>query len=151
MSTKNYFSGEIIKLNNNSCITDYDSFNIITKDGISYDFNDKDITHNFSLAWNPDNKSLKLFPKLVWHVSKIRDNQTNQEINFIYEDYSSESTNDTHSLINDHPNYKYEYRTYSKVPENDDCYLDNYSVAPDITATRGYVNRLLVVKIKNYF
>lgn len=147
LSTKNYFSGEIIKLNNNSCITDYDSFNIITKDGISYDFNDKDITHNFSLAWNPGQQILETIPKIsVWHVSKIRDNQTNQEINFIYEDYSSESTNDTHSLINDHPNYKYEYRTYSKVPENYDCYLDNYSVAPDITATRGYVNRLLVVK-----
>lgn len=146
LSDKDPFNGNITKINNNSCITDYESFQITNKEGITYDFNDKDITHSFSLAWNPGQTVQETTPKAtVWHVSKIKDNFTKDEISFFYEEYSEEYTNDIGTLLRNHANYKYEYRQpYKVIDEN--CHFGNWSQIAGTFATKSFINRMLQVK-----
>lgn len=91
----NYPSGRIIE-NQNICVTDYDKFKITTNDGISYFFEDKDIIHSFSDQGETGSGLMmnKTYPRVsTWHISKIIDNATKDEVNFIYEKYSPDLEN----------------------------------------------------------
>lgn len=93
-------------VNSQQCITDYDNFTITTKDGLKYYFQDKDIYHSYAASGNVYDALGSIagtFPRVgSWHVSKIMDNVTGQEINFVYEEYTTESSNDIGTLLSTH-------------------------------------------------
>ena len=109
LTDKNPFNGNVVNVNSQQCVTDYDNFTITTKDGLKYYFQDKDIYHSFTSSealYTSFGSIAGTYPKVgSWHVSKITDNVTGQEINFIYEEYTTESTNDIETILANHTKY----------------------------------------------
>ncbi|AQX06875.1 hypothetical protein ATB99_10920 [Elizabethkingia meningoseptica] len=143
--------------NNNQCITDFDKFTITTKNGLAYTFDDKDVNHSFTLADNNPGDYTAFgniggtFPRVSsWHVSKIRDNMTNEEIIFEYEDYSTETSNDIQTIYHTHPFYNYEMKYPSKISNIDSqCYIEtNSNVGSNDNSGRLYIRRLNVKRLK---
>lgn len=149
-STKkyDYLSSAGQPVNNNLCLTDYDNFDITTKDGLNYFFDNKDIFHSFQSGsggvYNDFGKIAGTFPRVAtWHVSKIKDNLTNEEINFTYEEYSTENTNDISTILNSHFSYRFETQLPNNIIGNF-CFLPFDSSSSDDAGK--YYNRMLSVK-----
>lgn len=115
MASKNYnylkssYNGQWI--NNDKNIKDYENFNLISKNGISYSFQDKDITHSFTsstVAFGTGEQFGRIkgsYPRVsAWHISKMKNLTNNEEINFVYETYSA--TKYTEDDITNGPNYR---------------------------------------------
>jgi hypothetical protein len=140
------FNGSVVGKNNNLCNTDYDAFEIIKKNGIKYTFNEKDISHSFNLmqsTYDDIGNIAGTFPRVTsWHVSKIEDNNTGEKINFIYEDYSTEDTNDIQSIRQNHPRFHSEMNKPDNIAEYS-CWLPNGQFTGGVGS---YINRILVAK-----
>lgn len=128
LKSRNVYNSQIIEpVNERQCVTDYDNFTITTKDGIKYYFNDKDVYHNFttsSAMYDSHGSIAGSFPQTgSWHISKIVDNLTGDEINFTYEEYTSEKTDIIGDIYNGHY-LNYEAKSPSKFsPIETSCYL----------------------------
>ncbi|MDP9958120.1 hypothetical protein J2X97_003794, partial [Epilithonimonas hungarica] len=139
-------------INNSLTISDYKDFNLITKDGISYSFNDKDVTHSFVKSNENEYSSFGniagTYPRVSsWNVSKIKNMNNQEEINFIYENYSSKGVTDNmDDIINTYPYYNYEAKyPESIIPENP--YIQFRVDQSSMESDRGrYYNRLLEVQ-----
>lgn len=145
----NYLSINGQNVNSNACITDFDSFEITTKEGITYYFQDKDITHSFQQSTQGVYDDLGFiagtYPRVSsWHLSKIKDNNTNEEINFIYEEYSSETTNDITAILNNNPFIRYELKLPRSYPNNVSCFIPSDNSITDDAGT--FYNRQLATK-----
>jgi len=105
-------------VNTSLSISDYKDFNLTTKDGLSYSFQNKDISHSFIKSSENENEFgfggiTGSYPRVSsWYVSKIKNNNSNEELNFSYETYSSEEYYKINDIIDKHPYYRYE----SKFP-----------------------------------
>ncbi|OJX30809.1 MAG: hypothetical protein BGO86_01845 [Chryseobacterium sp. 36-9] len=136
-------------------IIDYKSFEVITKDGISYSFQPKDITHSFiNSAENGNNTYFGnitgTYPRVSsWYVSKIKNLNGLEEVDFTYESYTTETTNKVDNIINSHPYYRYESKfpaSYaSNIASNIYFRSDNQASLYDGDYGR-YYNRLLEVQ-----
>ncbi len=146
LTTTNYFSGNLENVNSQQCVTDYDNFTITTKDGIRYYFQDKDINHSYAASGNVYDALGSIagtFPRVSsWHVSKITDNVTGQEINFIYDDYTTESSNDINTIQTNHHYYDCSGVKPTLSNTQSSCYLPQGSDTPG----SFYYNRGLNIK-----
>jgi len=103
-------------INNDRNYSDYNGFEITTKNGIFYSFENKDITHSFSGFpdyYEYDTREFGgitgTYPRVsTWNISKIKNLNNNEEINFSYETYSAETTNYINEIVSNHPYYNYE-------------------------------------------
>ncbi|BEV05468.1 hypothetical protein [Chryseobacterium gambrini] len=151
MNTKkyNYLTNNNQNVNDNVCVTDFDNFELTTKDGITYFFSDKDITHSFQQnlqnVYDDLGSIAGTFPRVSsWHVSKIKDNVTNEEINFIYDEYSSETTNDISTILTQNPFIRYEQKLPRAYPNNVSCFLPSDNAISDDAGK--FFNRQLITK-----
>ncbi len=155
IETKNY---DYIKdmngnwVNNDIDISDYSQFTLITKDGIHYSFQDPDISHSFTYFdlyetyANQFGSIDGTYPRVsTWNVSKISNLNNDEDIDFIYETYSSETSDYINDIFTNHPYYKYEaflpYATVA-IPENNIFFRSN----PGDSNYGKYFNRLLKVQ-----
>lgn len=142
-------------VNNNIDISDYKDFELVTKDGISYSFTEKDITHSFSKSAENEfsiyfGNINGTYPRVSsWNVSKIKNLNNNEEINFIYETYSSENSNFENEIIQNHPYYSYESKYPNATVEGYDNNIyfrtDNQGSSYDSDYGKFY-NRLLNIQ-----
>jgi len=100
-------------LNTEFNIQDYYYFDIITKDGIEYHFEDNDISHSFNDYYEPSTHDFgginSTYPRISsWNVSKIKNMNNSEEIKFTYDAYSSENTHNIQEILSNHPYYRYE-------------------------------------------
>jgi hypothetical protein len=139
------FNGSVVGKNNNLCNTDYDAFEIVNKNGIKYTFNEKDISHSFNLlqgVYDDLGNIAGTFPRVTsWHVSKVEDNNTGEKINFVYEDYSTEDTNDIQSIMQNHPRFHTEINKPESMAFS--CRLPNDQFTGGVGS---YINRIIVAK-----
>ncbi len=148
----NYLTNGSQNVNDNVCVTDFDNFEVTTKDGITYYFQEKDITHSFQQnlqsVYDDLGSIAGTFPRVSsWHISKIKDNNTNEEINFIYEDYSSEITNDITSILNNNPFIRYEQKIPRSYPNNTTCFLPSDNAITD-DAGKFFIRQLVTKRLK---
>lgn len=136
-------------VNNSLAIADYKDFNLTTKNGLSYSFENKDITHSFIKSSENEygfGNITGTYPRVSsWYVSKIKNMNNNEEINFTYESFYSEQYK-INDIINEHPYYRYE----SKFPSanvdgaENNIYFKPNSLSNAYDGDYGqYYNRLL--------
>lgn len=109
---KDNYTGEWV--NSSISVLDYAGFNITTKDGLYYSFEgNNDITHSFTDGYEYYTHNFGgingTYPRVsTWNVSKIKNLNNQEEINFIYDTYSSETTDYIDDILNNHPYIGYE-------------------------------------------
>lgn len=144
-------------VNNLMDINDYKEFELITKSGISYYFNDKDISHSFTRSlenfYDQSFGSISgTYPRVSsWNITQIKNMNNDDTINFIYEPYSSETTDDRDNILQNHLFYRYESKYPSKTVPGIDNNLRFGSDQASYESDYGkyYQRALTTQRIKN--
>ncbi|MDO5614814.1 MAG: DUF5977 domain-containing protein [Cruoricaptor ignavus] len=123
LSFKNY-RGDIEYINDDACIRDYKFFKVTTNDRIEYFFDKKDLLHSYT-ASSQDVRLGKGYPRIsAWHISKIKDNATGEEIIFDYESYTKETTNDIHEIYDNNSHIPFYAKSVKNMIGNN-CYVNS--------------------------
>ena len=100
--------------NNLINVEDYNEFELVTKDGISYTFREKDLSHSFAAIYSELNTHefggiSGTYPRASsWYVSQIKNLHNNEELVFTYETYYPVNSYKYGDILNNHPYFRYE-------------------------------------------
>jgi len=137
--------------NNTINVDDYHEFHLVTKDGISYIFRERDLSHSFAATYTELNTHefggiSGTYPRASsWYVSQIKNLNNNEELVFTYETYSPINSYKYDEILSNHPYFKYEtFYPHSKVlPAENNLYFRE----PNNQSDNGrFYNRLLEVQ-----